>query len=400
MPSLAYLTAALAFTTSVVANPVNVEKRKTFTVEQVQKSTFRKNGAEQLAKTIRKYGKAVPDHVLAAVENSKAVQAAADSGTVTAAPGDAYDSSYLSPVTVGTSTLHLDFDTGSSDLWVFSSLQASSQLSGHDYYKADSTKLKSGYTWKISYGDGSGASGKVYGDKVVVGGVTATSQAVEAATSVSTQFSQDQDTDGLLGLAMSSLNTVKPVQQTTFFDTVLSQLAKPVFAVDLKYHAAGTYDFGFIDTSKYTGSLTYINADTSQGWWGFSATAYSVGTTTKSASISGILDTGTTLIYTDTAIVQAYYAKVSGAKLDSTQGGYTFPCSATLPDFSITIGGVKQTVPGKYINYAPVTSSTCFGGIQDDSDIGFSIYGDIFLKSKYVVHEMGSTPRIGFGQQA
>lgn len=286
--------------------------------------------------------------------------------------------------------------------WVFSSLQSSSQTAGHDIYKADASKLKSGYSWKISYGDGSGAAGKVYADKVVVGAVTATSQAVEAATSVSSTFSQDTDTDGLLGLAMSSINTVTPVKQTTFFDTVKSQLASPLFAVNLKYHAAGTYDFGYIDSSKYTGSITYINADTSQGFWGFSATAYSVGTTTTTARISGIFDTGTTLVYTDTAIVKAYYAKVSGAKLDSTQGGYTFPCSATTPDFSITVGGVKQTIPGKYINYAPVSqgSSTCFGGIQTDDGIGFSIFGDIFLKSKYVVHEMNGTPRIGLAQSS
>lgn len=273
-------------------------------------------------------------------------------------------------------------------------------MAGHDYYKADSSKQLQGYTWKISYGDGSGAAGKVYADKVVVGGVTATRQAVEAATSVSSTFTQDTNTDGLLGLAMSSINTVQPQQQTTFFDTVLPQLAKPVFAVNLKYHAAGTYDFGVIDSSKYTGSITYINADTSQGFWGFSATAYSVGTATTSARISGIFDTGTTLIYTDDSIVRAYYSKVSGAQLDSQQGGYVFPCSATLPNFSITVGGVKQVVPGKYINYAPASGSTCFGGIQSDSGIGFSIFGDIFLKSKYVVHEMGDTPRIGLAQSS
>jgi hypothetical protein len=288
--------------------------------------------------------------------------------------------------------------------WVFSDLQAKSSLSGHDYYKTDASKRKSGYTWKISYGDGSGASGQVYTDKVTVGQVTATAQAVEAATSVSAQFSQDVDTDGLLGLAMSSINTVKPQQQTTWFDTVKSQLAKPLFAVTLKYHAAGTYDFGYIDSAKYTGAITYVNADASQGFWGFTASGYSVGTgATVSSSISGILDTGTTLMYVPAATAKAYYAKVSGAKLDSTQGGYVFPCSATLPNFSITVAGVKQTVPGKYINYAPITdgSSTCFGGMQPDTDIGQSIFGDIFLKSKYIVHDMSNgTPRLGFAQQA
>jgi hypothetical protein len=64
---------------------------------------------------------------------------------------------------------------------------------------------------------------------------------------------------------------------------------------------------------------------------------------------------------------------------------------------------VKQTVPGKYINYAPITdgSSTCFGGIQDSSDVGINIFGDIFLKSKYIVHKMsGNSPQLGFAQQA
>jgi hypothetical protein len=286
--------------------------------------------------------------------------------------------------------------------WVFSSLQASSQLSGHDYYKVDSTKKISGATWKISYGDGSGAAGTVYADKVVVGGVTATSQAVEAATSVSAQFSSDVDTDGLLGLSFSTLNTVRPTPQKTFFDSVKSSLAKPLFAANLKYHAAGTYDFGYIDTAKYTGAITYVNVDTSQGWWQFSFSGYTVGTgSTVTSSINGIADTGTTLLYLPTAVVRAYYAKVSGSSNSATYGGYVFSCSATLPDFSLTLNGVKLRVPGKYINYSPVQtgSSTCFGGIQTNDGIGFSIFGDIFLKSKYVIFDGASTPRIGFADQ-
>jgi len=217
---------------------------------------------------------------------------------------------------------------------------------------------------------------------------------------VSAQFTRDTDTDGLLGLAMSSINTVRPVQQKTWFDTVLPQLAQPLFAVNLKYHAAGSYDFGYVDKSKYTGSINFVDADTSEGFWGVKATAYSIGSSTPtSAALSGILDTGTTLIYIDAAIAKAYYAKVSGAKLDSQQGAYTFPCNATLPDFSLTIGGVKQTVPGKHINYAPVSAGSCFGGIQTNEGLGISILGDIFLKSKYVIHEMGSRPRLGFAQQ-
>jgi aspergillopepsin I len=55
-----------------------------------------------------------------------------------------------------------------------------------------------------------------------------------------------------------------------------------------------------------------------------------------------------------------------------------------------------------YINYAPVdnTGSQCFGGIQSNTGIGFTILGDIFLKSVFVVFdESQNTPRLGFAAQ-
>jgi len=108
--------------------------------------------------------------------------------------------------------------TDGDDSWVFSTLTPSGESTGHAKYNpSQSGTLKSGYSWDITYGDQSGASGTVYSDKVVVGAVTATSQAVEAATSVSSQFTRDTDNDGLLGLAFSTINTVKPKAQTTFF---------------------------------------------------------------------------------------------------------------------------------------------------------------------------------------
>ena len=58
--------------------------------------------------------------------------------------------------------------------------------------------------------------------------------------------------------------------------------------------------------------------------------------------------------------VTAYYAKVAGSKYDSTQGGYTFPCSATLPSLTLGIGAGRFPVPGSYINYAPVSGSSEF----------------------------------------
>jgi aspergillopepsin I len=175
----------------------------------------------------------------------------------------------------------------------------------------------------------------------------------------------------------------------------------------------------YIDQSKYNGDLVYTAVDTSQGFWMFTADSYSVGGKAGSGSISGIADTGTTLLLLDDSVVTAYYAQVSGSSNDATQGGYIFPCGNTLPDFSITVGGQVRTskslltpmqfveadttkVPGSYMNYAPTdtTNVSCFGGVQSNSGIGMSIFGDIFLKSQYVVFDQTQgSPRIGFGQQ-
>ena len=244
----------------------------------------------------------------------------------------------------------------------------------------------------------------MYADTVDVGGVTATKQAVEAATSVSSTFTQNVDSDGLLGLAFSSINTVKPQQQTTFFDSVKSTLAKALFTVDLKKGAAGSYTFGYIDSSKYSGSITYVPVDDSQGFWQFTAGGYSVGGNNATTGSVGtaIADTGTSLLYLPTNVAKAYYAGVSGATLDSQQGGYTVPCGATLPSFNVAIGGKTFTVPGEYINYAPLTagSSTCFGGIQPNTGIGFTIFGDVFLKAVYAIFDASSSsPRLGFAAQ-
>jgi Eukaryotic aspartyl protease len=295
--------------------------------------------------------------------------------------------------------LNLDFDTGSADLWVFSTELSSSESSGHTSYNPSksSTAIElQGYTWNITYGDGSSSSGNVYTDTVTVGGVSVTGQAVELAEEISEQFIEDTGSDGLLGLAFSSINTVEPIQQTTFFDTAISEgvLAANVFTADLVAGAPGSYDFGFIDSSKYTGSITYTDVDTSNGFWEFTGTGYAIGTASfKSSSIDAIADTGTTLLLLDDSIVEAYYKQVSGASYDESQGGYVFSCSATLPSFTLGIGSYHAVIPGTYMNYSPTddSGSTCYGGIQSNEGIGFSIYGDVFLKSQFVVFDSDNT---------
>ncbi|KAJ5918054.1 Penicillopepsin-1 [Penicillium verhagenii] len=360
-----------------------------YSVKQVARpATKTSNFAAQYARALSKFGATVPTQVQAA---------AVASGVATNTPSTD-DEEYLTPVNVGGTTLQLDFDTGSSDLWVFSTELSAADQSGHAVYKpGSSATLLSGYTWDISYGDGSSASGNVYDDKVIVGGITVTKQAVEAAKKISSEFVEDTS-DGLLGLGFDSINTVSPKAQKTWFSNAQSQLAEPLFGVALKHGKPGVFDFGFTDSSKYTGSLTYTDVDSSEGYWGFSVDGWTAGSASGDG-FSGIADTGTTLLLLDDATVSSYYAQVSGASYSDSEGGYVFSCSTTLPDFSVTIGSYTATVSGSLINYASVGGSSCIGGIQSNSGIGFSIFGDIFLKSQYVVFD-ASGPQLGFAPQA
>ena len=193
-------------------------------------------------------------------------------------------------------------------------------------------------------------------DVVTIGGVAVTNQAIELATSVSSSFINDVDSNGLLGLAFSELNTVAPTRQKNFFENAMPNLKDPVFTADLRSNAVGAYEFGHIDSSKFNGSLQWAPINNTRGFWQFSTSKFSVaGATTMSPGAQAIADTGTTLMLTSASIVDAYYSAVPGAFNDVEVGGVTFPCTSILPDLQVDVGGAfMATVRGTDINYAPV----------------------------------------------
>lgn len=106
--------ALAGYSALVAAVPLEARTPTTsFTLNQVasHKKPF-VSGAQIYQKALRKYGAAVPHHVASAAS-------AAVSGSATTTP-ESGDVEYLTPVTIGKSTLNLDFDTGSADLYVSS----------------------------------------------------------------------------------------------------------------------------------------------------------------------------------------------------------------------------------------------------------------------------------------
>lgn len=372
--------------------PHSVQKRGVFKVDRAVNPNFKgRNGPKQLLKSLRKYRMKVPPALLDAIHSQGSATTSASAsdkvvtdieakikgdaakatngtgtgtGMVTATPEQG-DVEYLAPVTIGGQTMNMDFDSGSSDLWVFNTQLQSTATAGHTIYnpkKSTTLKMIQGATFSISYGDGSGAAGNVGTDTVNIGGATATEQAIELATAVSQSFASDTNSNGLVGLAFSKLNTVQPQQQKTFFDNVMPSLADPVFTADLRPAAVGAYTFGNIDSTKFNGTMAWVPVNTTQGFWQFSSTKFAVGSgqaKTGDAAGQAIADTGTTLIIANPTTVNGYYAQVKGAANNAEVGGMTVPCDATLPDLMLDVGGTYMArVKGADINYAKVSGNS------------------------------------------
>ncbi|KAL2193934.1 aspartic peptidase domain-containing protein [Corynascus similis CBS 632.67] len=296
---------------------------------------------------------------------------------------------YISPITIGGQTINVALDTGSADLWVFSSqLPASAQV-GHQTYNpllSPTFRHMPSANFSIIYGDGTSASGNVGIDVVDIGGATVTNQAVEVATAVSPVFVLDMNLSGLVGLGFSQLSTVKPVKQKTFFENVMPTLFQPLFTVDFRRDSASAYEFGIIDSSKFRGNLSWIPADTRKGFWQISSRGFAVGRLQKKLPVAQvIIDTGTTLMLVSKELANGYYSQVPGAKNTPAAGGTTFPCNTTLPDLLLDISpGYTARVRGEDINFGAFEGDECFGGIQRTAS-HFQVWGDIFFRTAHEI---------------
>ncbi|KAF8737261.1 Eukaryotic aspartyl protease, partial [Rhizoctonia solani] len=232
------------------------------------------------------------------------------------------DTEYACPVTIGTpgETLTLDFDTGSADLWVWSSQARVSKadMKGRGIYdpkKSRTSKRLRGHTWEVRYGDGSSASGVVYMDTIVIGDITVENQAVEVARELSDDFLQ-AGCDGLVGLG-----------QKTPMENMVEQgvIKDPIFTVKLdKRDSRGFYTFGFIDETVHCSKFYWQDVDKENGWWEVPSAYIKIGDQiyNRGQENTAIIDTGTTLVLLDDETVERLYSKIEGAAYDEDQGTY------------------------------------------------------------------------------
>ena len=332
------------------------------------------------------------------------------SGIPVPAEDQQYDTEYLSPVTIGTpgKTFNLDFDTGSADLWLWSTeLDKSISTAGHHVFDpaASSTfKKTDGSTWLIQYGDGSTASGSVGTDIVKIGSLTVENQTIELAQQLS-PFLVQNVADGLLGLSFGNRNTVSPPPVKTPVENMIDQRDIPkdmeLFTAYLGSwrdvndtdKGASFYTFGYLDKGALAGQTPYYTpVDNSQGLWQFASTTAMVGDRPiDRTDNTAVADTGSTLALIDDALCDAIYAAIPGGRYAEEIQGYIFPSNTTvdqLPDVSFAVGDQLFAVQKEDLGFADAGLGMTYGGIQSRGSLSFDILGDTWLKGVYAVSDL------------
>ena len=303
--------------------------------------------------------------------------------------------------------LNISLQVFSTELPASTLKSAGSSHTIYDPKKSSTYKATSGSQWKISYGDGSSASGTVGTDSLDIGGLIIKNQSIELANTLSTEFASGAG-DGLLGLAFGSINTVTPKPVATPVENLIADQEIPadqeLFTANLgSYRDASDpdkgesfYTFGFIDQDVLkTAGVTqpfYTPVDNSQGFWMFdSASATVNGKTISRSGNTAIADTGTTLALIDDATCKAIYDAIPGGTYDSTQQGYLFPNTVTadqIPVVTVAVGTEQFTINKEDLSFADAGNGMVYGGIQSRGDMTFDILGDTFLKSIYAVSDL------------
>jgi hypothetical protein len=168
----------------------------------------------------------------------------------------------------------------------------------------------------------------------------------------------------------------------------------------------GSILFGGVNKAKYTGDLLTVPIVPTQGTYAYLAvtlTGVSVESGKGSNSYSArlpvvvLLDSGTTLTYLPTPLVENLYKEFDATYLQNDGLAYV-DCGVREKDYSVTFSfsGATITVSLSELVLQAVADDfpkgTCVFGVvpSGNSQDAMYILGDTFLRSAYVVYDLGN----------
>lgn len=265
----------------------------------------------------------------------------------------------------------MNFDTGSSVLWVHSESCSRGSIACriHRRYNsgASRTHKKHGGVFGIKYEMGS-AEGFYSYDVLRMGGLRASGQLF--AEAVKTTTFDDANWDGVMGLGFPKEGLKSPL------DNFQAQgfINQRHFSFKLNSKASSTESseliIGGVDSAHYTGKMHFFPV-TRAYYWQFRMESVSVSTDSINLCVGGceaILDTGSSLMLGPKEEIKRLNLDVLNAKYDARHDRYYLHCSAVrgLPNISFTMKDkngrfVKYTLkPRHYIRMFKVCSLSSF----------------------------------------
>lgn len=280
-------------------------------------------------------------------------------------------------------SVYVDFDTGSADMLVnHGAYNPGLSISSHNTKK----------TFSSTYSDGRKANGTIYTDNFSIGGIKGKHVAVGLSKK---EFiaSRESPNKGISGLSMPSIQTF-PSSYKPFFQTLREQgaVSQGIFQFTIKTGSGSSLHLGGIDSSKYTGSITWVDFDPSDGFY------------VASASINGkdirtIIDSGTSLIIGPPNEVKEVLKSIDGVTISDQNGQVmaTFPCKEN-PKVNIKYGSKTFPLANTHLKQ---NSTTCVLPIMGRSGLPMKawIMGDPFFQSATVIFDQDKH-RLGFAKQA
>lgn len=204
---------------------------------------------------------------------------------------------------------------------------------------------------------------QVYTDNLSIGGLKASGVGIGRSNNNFIDTSSEGDS----GIAGMSFPALAQTGTAPFFDALMSQgvVSKGIFT--FKIATSGSYLYlGGI--APNTGSLTYVNVDSSQGFWG---TAGSI----NGKSTAGIQDTGTTLIVAPTSYAQTLFRSISGVQTFTQDGTLygAYNCNSA-PTITIKIGSFSRKLSADTKSIGTTNDGRCVLSIVGE-DIGMCVHG-------------------------
>ncbi|ORX52356.1 peptidase A1 [Hesseltinella vesiculosa] len=313
------------------------------------------------------------------------------------------DVEYIGTIGVGTPPQYfsMDFDTGSSDIWIPS--EDCTTCGNHTLFEYDksSSALMLNSSWSLRYGDGSGVQGYTAADNIVVQDDTVKNVTIGLVFSESSDFSRDGYLDGIFGLAFPALSYTdlkKPFVEMMYDQKLIDEAIVGVWLGRSQDGGYGEINFGGTSSEHYEGDFTYIPV-TEKRYWQVRFDGITLGNRTylSPQHQSAIIDTGTTLTVLPIALSRRLHEQIPGAVYNDSYG-WRVPCNTTS-DLVVDFLLGNQSFPVNATDLirersSPKQPDLCFSGVAE-ADSPLVIMGDTFLHSYYSVYDYANA-RIGF----